>query len=105
MAQDEINFNQEIYTQIRQFEMLRDQVKITNEANQIADERYKIFKETYLIGELSLTDLNIAQQEKDQAAKDYIRTVKDFWEANANLRLLTLYDFEHQETIIYNSEN
>lgn len=105
VAQDEINFNQEIYTQIRQFEMLREQVKITNEANQIADERYNIFKETYLIGEISLTDLNIAQQEKDQAAKDYIRTVKDFWEANANLRLLTLFDFEHQETIIYNSEN
>lgn len=105
VAQDEINFNQEIYTQIRQFEMLREQVEITNEANQIADERYTIFKERYLIGELSLTDLNIAQQEKDQARRDYIRTIKDFWEAYANLRLLTLYDFEHQETIIYKSEN
>ncbi|MDQ3393943.1 MAG: TolC family protein [Bacteroidota bacterium] len=103
VAQDEINFNQEIYTQIRQFEMLREQVNITNEANQIAGERYNIFKERYLIGELSLTDLNIAQQEKDQATRDFIKTVKDFWEANANLRLLTLYDFEQQKTIIYKS--
>jgi outer membrane protein len=105
VAQDELNFTQEIYTQIRQFNMLREQVKITYEADQIATERYSIFKNRYLIGELGLTDLNIAQMEKDQATRDYISTIREFWMAHANLRLLTLYDFELQQTIAYKSEN
>lgn len=102
-TQDEMIFNQEIYTQINQFEMLRDQVQLTSEADQLASERYTIFKNRFLIGELTFTDLNIAQQEKDQATRDYILTVRDFWLAYFNLRLLTLYDFEIQQTIVYQS--
>jgi outer membrane protein len=104
VAQDEIIFNQEIFTQINQLDMLREQVKLTFDADQIAGERYNIFKNRFLIGELTFTDLNIAQQERDQATRDYIMTVRDFWLAYFNLRLLTLYDFENQQTIVYNSE-
>lgn len=103
-TQDEINFDQEIRTQIRKFEMLRGQVKLTYDADQMAAERYFIFKNRFLIGELTFTDLNLAQQEKDQATRDYITTVRDFWLAFYNLRLLTLYDFEQEKTIEYVTE-
>src|SRR5690606_387365 len=103
-TQDEINFDQEIRTQIRKFEMLRGQVKLTYDADQMAAERYIIFKNRFLIGELTFTDLNLAQQEKDQATRDYITTVRDFWLAFYNLRLLTLYDFEQEKTIEYVTE-
>ena len=105
IAQEIKNFEQEIYMLVNQFETLRSQLKITAEADQIAEERYTIYKNRYLIGELQLTDLNIAQQEKDQAKRDFIMALRAFWEAHYSLRLLTLYDFEKNETIEYESIN
>jgi len=100
IAQDENNFVQSIHTQVKQFAMLSEQVAITKEADEIANERYIISKNRYLIGEFSITDLNISQQEKDTAKRDYILSLKNFWSAYFNLRVLTLYDFETNQPII-----
>lgn len=74
--------------------MLKTRVAITGEADQIAQSRYDIAKATYVIGRISITDLNIALGEKDQAKRAYISSLRDFWTAFYNLRTLTLYDFE-----------
>ncbi len=92
--QDELNFREEILTQVRQFEMLKEAVKITNLANDIGQKRYHVAKNRYLIGKTSITDLNIALQEKDAATAKYIQALNDFWTAYFNLRMLTLYDFQ-----------
>lgn len=91
---DEINFNEAIFTQVKQFEMLREQVAISERADIIAQKRYDIAKNRYLIGKISITDMNIALRDKDDAKRAYIQSLRDFWTAYYNLRLLTLYDFE-----------
>lgn len=98
--QDELNFKEEIITQVRQFEMLKEAVKITNLANEIGQKRYFVAKNRYLIGKTSITDLNIALQEKDQATAKYIQALNDFWAAYFNLRMLTLYDFETNSKLL-----
>ena len=94
VEQDQQNFRQEIYTQVSLFEMLRDQLALTIEADSIASEKYKIAQERYVLGNLSITDLSIAFTEKDQAKRDYIYALRDYWGAYYKLRQLTLYDFE-----------
>lgn len=94
VEQDQQNFRQEIYTQVSLFEMLRDQLTLTIEADSIASEKYKIAQERYVLGNLSITDLSIAFTEKDQAKRDYIYALRDYWGAYYKLRQLTLYDFE-----------
>lgn len=94
VEQDQQNFRQEIYTQVSLFEMLRDQLALTVEADSIASEKYKIAQERYVLGNLSITDLSIAFTEKDQAKRDYIYALRDYWGAYYKLRQLTLYDFE-----------
>jgi outer membrane protein len=94
IALKETNFDQEIYTQIKQFKMIRDQMPTNILADKTALERYEIAKQRYMLGDLSITDLNIALQEKDQAKRDYIMALKSFWDAYFNIRVLTLYDFE-----------
>lgn len=100
VSQDELNFKEEILTQVRQFEMLKDAVKITNLANDIGQKRYDVAKNRYMIGKTSITDLNIALQEKDAATAKYIQALNDFWTAYFNLRMLTLYDFETKLKIV-----
>ena len=93
------NFKQEIYTQVTLFEMLRNQLSLTAQADNIASEKYQIAQDRYVLGNLSITDLSIAFQEKDQAKRDYINALQDYWRTHYGLRALTLYDFEKQVKI------
>jgi outer membrane protein TolC len=99
VEQDKQNFIQEIYTQVTLFEMMKEQLVLTAQADSIASEKYIIAKERYVLGNLSITDLSIAFQEKDQAKRDYIFALRDFWGAFYQLRYLSLYDFEKREKI------
>ncbi|HLT81822.1 MAG TPA: TolC family protein [Cyclobacteriaceae bacterium] len=93
IAQDEVNFEQEILTQVRQFEMLRLQIDITRKSDEVAQERYNVAQNRYLIGRIDITNLNIALTEKDDAKRSYILALQSFWQAYYDLRRLTLYDF------------
>lgn len=92
-------FRQEIYTQVTLFEMLKNQLTLTAQADSIASEKYQIAQDRYVLGNLSITDLSIAFQEKDQAKRDYINALQDYWKTHYELRYLTLYDFERQRKI------
>lgn len=99
VEQDKQIFTQEIVTQVTLFDMMKDQLVLTANADSIASEKYQIARERYVLGNLSITDLSIAFQEKDQAKRDYIAALRDFWGAYYQLRYLSLYDFERGEKI------
>ncbi len=93
VEQEQTTFDQTITNQVSQFSLLRERLPMSALADDIAQQRYEITKATYLIGKISITDLNIASVEKDQAKRAYIAALRDFWLAYYNLRTLTLYDF------------
>jgi outer membrane protein TolC len=99
VAQDKQVFTQEIVTQVTLFDMMKDQLVLTANADSIASEKYQIAKDRYVLGNLSITDLSIAFQEKDQAKRDYIAALRDLWGAYYQLRYLSLYDFEKNQKI------
>ncbi|MBS1600395.1 MAG: TolC family protein [Bacteroidetes bacterium] len=101
VEQDKQIFTQQIVTQVTLFDMMREQVVLTADADSIASEKYQIAKDRYVLGNLSITDLSIAFQEKDQAKRDYVSALRDFWGSYYQLRYLSLYDFEMNEKINY----
>ena len=101
VEQDKQTFKQQIVTQVSLFNVMKDQLSLTAEADSIASEKYKIARERYVLGDLSITDLSIAFQENDQAKRDYVQSLRDFWSAYYELRYLSLYDFEKNEKITY----
>ncbi len=103
IAQDEQNFEQEILTLVRQFEMLRVQLEITKKSDEVAQERYTVAQNRYLIGKIDITNLNIALTEKDNAKRSYVNSLRAFWSAYFDLRRLTLYDFANEQ-LLYNPE-
>ncbi|WP_019987164.1 TolC family protein [Rudanella lutea] len=92
-------FEQQLYTQVTLLDMLRQQVKLTAEADQIAQNRYQIAQERFKLSDLTVTDLGIAIQDKDRARRDAILALRDYWQSYYTLRLLTLYDFERNQKI------
>ncbi len=103
VQQDMINFEQEIFTKVRNFQMLKNRVEITKASDEVADKRYGISLRRYQNGNVTITDLNIAQQEKDQNRRAYIQSLREFWSAYFEMRQLTLYDFQTDQ-LLYNPE-
>ena len=53
-----------------------------------------------LIGRLNVTNLCIAQNEKDSARLSYIQALRNYGTCYYNLRRLTLYDFDAGHPIV-----
>lgn len=94
-------FIQEVEYTVSQFLQLRAQALIAAQADTIAKRRYDVAQNRYLIGKIDITNLFIAQEEKDTARQAYIRALRTFWTGWYNLRGLTLYDFEKDQPITY----
>jgi outer membrane protein TolC len=76
-----------------------DQVVIAAKADTVAQKGYEVTKARYLIGKISITDLNIAQTESDRSKSSYINTLRAYWQNYYDLRRLTLFDFENKRSI------
>lgn len=93
IEQEQVTFEQEILTKVRQFEMLRLQIDITKKSDEVALARYNVTQNRYLIGKTDILNLSAALREKDEAKRSYIQALKSFWTSYYDLRRLTLYDF------------
>lgn len=99
---DEVNYIQEIVTIIKNIPLVRNNISLTQVRDTVAQKRYLIANALYKVGKLSISDLNIAQNEKDNARQEYVSALRSFWETFYLLRRTTLYDFQRNKEL-YNS--
>lgn len=104
IAYQKRQFELSIKSTVREFPQLRDQVELARISDEIATRRYGVSKNRYLIGRIDVTNLFIAQNEKDGARRNYIQALRSYWTGYYNLRRLTLYDFEQDVPILYTTE-
>lgn len=93
IEQDEIDYRHTVYTLIEQFHNQRNQCAVAARAREVAERRYAIAMENFRRGTVSVTEMNTAQTEKDQASQTYVTAMADFWNYYYSLRRKTLYDF------------
>ena len=99
IRQEEISFNQDIFLLVENFNNQAAQLEIAQEADVIAEKRYKTSIETFMIGKINILDLNDAQQSKDEAKQKHIQELYDYWNYYYNIRSVTLYDFINDQTL------
>ena len=99
LRQETMNFNQNLFILVEQFNNQRAQLDIANEADAIAQKRYHTNVETFMIGKISTLDLNDAQVSKDEARQKHISELFYYWYYYYQLRSLTLWDFEKNTNI------
>ncbi len=100
VEQDRIDFEQNIYLKVMQFAMQKKQLAIAAKSDTVAQLRYKITHERYMIGKVNdVLELNNAQIDNDNAKLNYFNTLKDYWINYYELRKLTLYDFQKNRPI------
>lgn len=98
------NFEQNVLTAVKQYQEQNRLNEIVRLADTVAQKRYKTAYETFVLGQISVLDLNAAQTEQDNARRTYISQLYSSWVYFYTLRKLTLYDFEKNEDIIYEQE-
>ncbi len=86
-------FDQQVYYEVVALAQSQRQVEIAARADTIAARRFEVANDRYTIGRIDVTDLFDAQREKDQARRQYIDTLRDYWTSYYRVRQLTLYDF------------
>lgn len=99
LQKETMDFNQNLFILVEQFNNQRAQLDIADEADQIAQKRYKTNVETFMIGRISTLDLNDAQVSKDEARQKHISELFYYWYYYYQLRSLTLWDFEKNTNI------
>ena len=99
LQKETMDFNQNLFILVEQCNNQRAQLDIANEADQIAQRRYKTNVETFMIGRISTLDLNDAQVSKDKARQKHISELFYYWYYYYQLRSLTLWDFEKNTNI------
>jgi len=96
---EQAQFDLQVQNMVSEFHQLRDQVLLAELSEQIADRRYEVARNRYRIGQIDITNLFIAQNERDAALRSYIQAIRNYWISVYNLRRMTLFDFE-QDVVI-----
>ncbi|MDR0575733.1 MAG: TolC family protein [Tannerella sp.] len=91
--QEQMNFNQDIFLLVENFNNQAGQLEIAGQADKIAEKRYHTSIETFMIGKINILDLNDAQHSKDEAKLKHIQELYKYWSYFYNIRSVTLYDF------------
>ncbi|HRP56379.1 TolC family protein [Agriterribacter sp.] len=87
-------FELEIENTVNQFMQLQSALMISAKSDTIAQKRYEVARNRYILGKISITDLGLAQEAKDNAVVDYVRMLQQYWQSYYDIRRVTLYDFE-----------
>ena len=99
VEQARTDFIQNVYLNVMQFNLQDDQLLIATKSDTIAQKRYDMTKQRFLIGKVDVLDLNVALSEKDAAKINYISALRKYWSNFYNLRKITLYDFIIDESL------
>jgi outer membrane protein TolC len=74
-------------------------LEISAKADTVGSKRFEVAKNRYVIGKIGISDLYIAQSEKDSALQSYVQALRAYWLSYYRLRRLTLYDFSEGHRI------
>ncbi len=99
IRQSRIDFEQNIFQSVMEFNIQAEQVKNAAKADTVAQKGYEVTFQRFLIGKVDVIKLNIARNDRESARKAYINAVNTYWNYYYRLRMLTLFDFVKRENL------
>lgn len=99
LKQETMNFNQNIFILVEQFNNQLRQLKISEQADSITRKRYQTNVETFMVGKISTLDLNDSQTAKDEARREHVNKLFYYWYYYYQVRDLSLWDFADNKSI------
>jgi outer membrane protein TolC len=105
VEQEIIDFEQNIFLTVMQFNMQKNQLFIAAKADTVAQKRYDVTQKRYMIGQVNdVLELNNAQIDNDNARMGYYSALRNYWINYYQLRKMTLYDFLDNKMLIFDAK-
>jgi outer membrane protein TolC len=99
IEKEQMDFNQQIFLTVQHFNNQPTQLRLARETDAIAQQRYEISVEAFILGNLDILNLNDSQTARDEARRDYINQMFLLWSYYYQIRSLTLFDFLRGEML------
>ncbi len=99
------DFQQNLYLDVEKFNLQAAQVGIAAKSDTVAQKMFEVTKQRFLIGKISVLELNNADSKKDQNKRAYVQSLQNYWNFFYNLRSLTLYDFVNKRPLETDYDN
>jgi outer membrane protein len=96
---DDAGVLQEVITLVNNIELLKGNIALAVITDSVALRRYEIANRLFQSGKFTITELHLAQSEKDNARRSYISSFRSYWNAYYLLRKLTMFDFVTRGTL------
>lgn len=106
IEQEKIDFEQNVFLRVMQFNMQKNQLRIAAKSDTVAQKRFDVTQKRYMIGKVNdVLELDKAQIDNDNAKIGYYRSLMTYWQSYYELRKLTLFDFQRNMPITVNYDD
>ena len=92
--QDELSIEEDIFMTISDYDVRQRLISSASEALDLADMAYLQTQQRFIIGKADINSLTLSLNRRQEASKNYISALQNFWLSHYKIRRLTLHDFE-----------
>ena len=92
--QQEVSLEEEVIITVSDFQVQQQLITSAEEALDIASMAYDETKQRFVIGKADISSLTLAWNRQQEAQRNYVTALQNYWLSYYKIRKLTLFDFE-----------
>lgn len=97
--QDEIRLEEDVINTIGDFSVQQGMINSAEEAVELALLAYKQTQDRFIIGKADINSLTLSTNRRQEAQRNYIAALRNYWQSYYKIRRLTLFDFVNNKPI------
>lgn len=91
--QDELSIEEDILMTISDYQVRQRLIASASEALELAEMAYAQTQQRFIIGKADINSLTLSLNRRQEASRNYISALQNYWLSHYKIRRLTLYDF------------
>lgn len=92
--QDEISLEEEVIMTVNEFNIQQNMISSAEEALDLSILAYEQTRQRFIIGKADINSLTLSRNRQQEAQRNYISALQNYWLSYYKIRKLTLHDFE-----------
>lgn len=92
--QEELSVEEDVIMTVSDFNIQQNLIGSAEEALELANRAYNETKQRFMIGKADINSLTLSQTRQEDAQRNYIQALRNYWLSYYKIRKLTLYDFD-----------
>lgn len=97
--QDELRMEEDVIMTVGDFMVQQQMIGSAKEAMELANMAYEQTQERFIIGKADINSLTLSTNRRQEAQRNYVGSLRNYWQSYFKIRKLTLFDFERGEPI------